>query len=128
MAKTRQDFINEGRANAIKMQAPIGSVPEFANSGSWQAKAYLEGWNLGAQDHAESFAKVLEQDTLQMKTLRNQAQTRHFKTEYGVKQSPKQTAQKHVEMLRHEAMTIFNSKRQNRLFAKAAKLSAKWGL
>lgn len=134
MAMNKQDYLNEGR-DVARALIVAGAMQGYENgypvndlngkplnaslNGSWQAKAWKQGFD---EKRSEWF------DTLQTKTLRNQAQTRHFKAEYGVKQSPKQTAQKHIEMLRHEALTIFNPKRQNRLFAKADKLSAKWGL
>lgn len=132
MAMNRAQYLAQGKATAEafvaagKMQAdgiPVndlqGKPLNMSMNGSWQAVAWKEGFQQVQAEWANG---------VQMKTLRNQAQTRHFKVEYSVKQSPKQTAQKHIEMLRHEAMTIFNPKRQNRLFAKADKLSVKWGL
>lgn len=136
MAMNRSNYVAQGKqvaqslVAAGKMQAdgiPVndlnGKPLNMSMNGSWQAVAWKEGFQ---QVQTEWAAK--QRDTLQMKTLRSQAQTRHFKAECGVKQSPRETARKHIEMLRQEATTIFNPKRQGRLFAKAEKLSAKWGL
>ena len=51
MAKTKQEFIAEGRASyaktvAVTVTGGVPKVPAFGEGDSWQAKAFAEGWRI----------------------------------------------------------------------------------
>jgi len=140
MAKTRQDFFNEGQANAVLMKATNpDDKPLFCNSGSWQAKAYAEGWTEGckvvrlasqAQDsinHGDVVMPVEYEALSKAKAMKQPATT------IRMTQTAKQTATAHIRFLALQAGAEIHAgrsggKRHLRLNAKAAQLSAKWGL
>lgn len=134
MAMNKQDYRNDGR-DVARALIVAGAMQGYENgypvndldgkplnvsmNGSWQATAWKQGFDEMRAEWS---------DTLQMKTLRSQAQTHHFKAEYGVKQSPRETAKKHVSAILAQAYIESDDNRRSRILRKVVKLRAKWDL
>lgn len=142
MAKSKQDYVNEGSTDAMQNR-----TKKFDSPDSWQAQCYLSGWNAWQDEHppgageghsdlevepnpmpllhCDRCGATLGQDQIGLCDACQEPQTLQQVTDAVMARIP-QAAQAHITALETIVMTSSDAARIERLMAKRARLLDKW--